>query len=245
MDTIIKELIKLGKNGLIISTIIVAITFIVKKIIDYVFRKETEKNLFLLNIKNRIVPEVENISSILLEYRILNNTRYLKIISKDDDIYDLEQKRVELDKKILFSINAIQIYFGKETRFYLNKIRNIISISFKNPKTTNKAINSYWSELEINKNKSFPINEIINYVDARYNYEFNNILILLNAMITKYYSIQKIDDLAKSLWNKEIDRKSINIDQFSFYYEMSKIYFFTDVGFRPKIDKDEIYKVEY
>lgn len=89
------------------------------------------KDLEFEKIKlERVLPELENINNILYEHRMMFNTYLYWIINKCDNTKEIEEERVELDKKIILSLSKVSLYIPSEFRALINSYRKLISCSW-------------------------------------------------------------------------------------------------------------------
>lgn len=99
------------------------------------------KDLEFEKIKlERVLPELENINNILYEHRMMFNTYLYWIINKCGNTKEIEEERVELDKKIIISLSKVSLYIPMEFRLLINSYRKLISCSWISTQTVSNTL---------------------------------------------------------------------------------------------------------
>ncbi|AXH99840.1 hypothetical protein DV702_08890 [Sporosarcina sp. PTS2304] len=83
--------------------------------------------------KDRVLPHLENINKILIEHNMHYNNYGQYIVNKTMLRKEFETKRLKLDSEFIENKDKIAIYIPSEFRLLLNRIRVIISVSWKDP----------------------------------------------------------------------------------------------------------------
>jgi len=81
----------------------------------------------------KALPLLESLSSVISEHKRMNNSYMSWIINKGGMPGNFEEKRVELDGKLLDSLSSAEIYFPNEHRHVTRQIRKIVSCSWRDP----------------------------------------------------------------------------------------------------------------
>ncbi|WP_214825165.1 hypothetical protein [Exiguobacterium algae] len=93
--------------------------------------------------RERVLPKLENINVALIEHQMYFSS-YLHVILNRGRLHDDDEaERLNLDGLILENKNKILFYLPRELRLLLNKLRVIVSVSWKDPALLNSTLNSY------------------------------------------------------------------------------------------------------
>lgn len=99
--------------------------------------------------RDRVLPYLENINEVLTEHNMHYNNYGQYIISKGRLQEGFETKRLELDGKFIQNKDKIAIYLPNEFRLLLNRIRVIISVSWKDPVILNGSLTHFDTPIKI------------------------------------------------------------------------------------------------
>jgi hypothetical protein len=131
---------------------------------------------------NNVLPVLEEINSLIMEHRLLYNSYTHSIVNKGGFPKDREQRRLEIDGKMIELKDKISIYLPVELRTLLNRCRVIMSVSWKEPIVLNRTLHS----LDI---KPIFVLEKVNEIYSDYNecfYEMVSEYITVGSRNTDY-----------------------------------------------------------
>lgn len=110
--------------------------------------------------RDRVLPRLEAINEILMEHSMYYATYGFDITNKNSLRDDFEKARLELDGRMIENKDKVLIYLPSELRLILNKLRVIISVSWKEPKLLNNILKEY----------DLPVNIVNSCLDVYRNY---------------------------------------------------------------------------
>lgn len=93
--------------------------------------------------RERVLPKLESINEAIIEHQMQYATYINAILNKGILRGDFESRRVVLDGVIIENKDKILFYLPKELRSILNRLRVIVSVSWKEPITLNNTFKSY------------------------------------------------------------------------------------------------------
>lgn len=108
------------------------------------------KNAAFQRVKlERVLPLLEEINSAIIEHNLMFNDYIRAIANNISYPIEMEEMRLEQDKKIVSSISKISIYIPPEFRILLYQIRKVISCSWCDTEIMYRVIESCGSSAEI------------------------------------------------------------------------------------------------
>lgn len=156
---LLKELLKYAGFG----SVTLFLGYLAKKILEPIFKKCLDfrlekakiheksimdmqatvfsKKLEIESIKlNRALPSLEKINLLISNHRMMFNTYICACVNNSGFLKEREKERFDIDREIIEEIYKISIYLPEEMRIILNRIRRMISCSWKDPKVIFEAI---------------------------------------------------------------------------------------------------------
>lgn len=93
--------------------------------------------------RDKVLPRLEAINEILMEHNMHYASYGYDIANKLSLRDNFEKTRLELDGRMIENKDKVLIYLPRELRLILNRLRVIISVSWKEPKLLNNILKEY------------------------------------------------------------------------------------------------------
>jgi len=110
--------------------------------------------------RDRVLSKLEAINEILIEHNMQYASYGQAIVNKYPLKSDIEKNRLELDGRMIENKDKILIYLPRELRLILNRLRVILSVSWKEPMVLNNILREF----------DFPVNIVNSCLDIYKNH---------------------------------------------------------------------------